>query len=117
MKISTLPMEYARRADPQRSHLQRVTLRMCGVCKNQSQLAEAGRHGDFKAAEIIEEGRQSQYSANRYSAGNRRANVVPDREGLRQSIITVAEEHRFTAFCEHVFESIVTKPEAPRLRT
>ena len=78
--------------------------------KIQSQLAEAGRHGDFKAAEIIEE----------YAV---KANIRPIDillgivapmlyqigKDWEQSIITVAEEHRFTAFCEHVFESIVTK--------
>jgi methanogenic corrinoid protein MtbC1 len=78
--------------------------------KIQSQLAEAGRHGDFKAAEIIEE---DAVKANIQPIDILLGIVAPMLYQIgkdwEQSIITVAEEHRFTAFCEHVFESIVTK--------
>jgi methanogenic corrinoid protein MtbC1 len=76
----------------------------------QSQLAEAGRHGDFKAAEIIEE---NAVKANIRPIDILLGIVAPMLYHIgkdwEHSIITVAEEHRFTAFCEHVFESIVTK--------
>ena len=76
----------------------------------QSQLAEAGRRGDFKAAERIEE---DAVKANIRPMDILLGIIAPMLyqvgKDWEQSIITVAEERRFTAFCEHVFESIVTK--------
>ena len=78
--------------------------------KIQSRLAEAGRNGDFKAAERIEE---DAVKANIRPIDILLGIVAPMLyqvgKDWEQSIITVAEEHRFTAFCEHVFESIVTR--------
>ena len=82
-------------------------LRLRGI---QEQLAEAGRHGDLRAAEqIIEDAGTHNVGGADILLGVIAPMLYQIGEDWRRGIVTVAQEHRFTALCEAVYKLVAAK--------
>jgi methanogenic corrinoid protein MtbC1 len=76
----------------------------------QEQLAEAGRYGDLGAAEkIIEDAGRANVAGADVLIGVIAPMLYQIGEDWRCDIVTVAQEHRFTAFCERVYKLVAAK--------
>lgn len=76
----------------------------------QVRLMQAGRRGDVKAVEeILEEAMEARIRHPDILMGILAPMLWQIGEDWKTGVITVADEHRFTAFCEAVFESVFAK--------
>ncbi len=80
----------------------------------QSQLREAGLHADLKAAEqIIEDNAKAKVRPVDILVGLVAPMLYEIGEDWKRGAITVAEEHRFSTFCEHLCELVDAKVKVP----
>jgi methanogenic corrinoid protein MtbC1 len=76
----------------------------------QEQLAKAGRHGDLRAAEqIIEDAGKHNVAGADILLGVIAPMLYQIGDDWRCGSVTVAQEHRFTAFCERVYNLVAAK--------
>ncbi len=85
----------------------------------QQRLWDAGRRGDLQAAEqIVDDASKLDVRALDLMLGIIAPMLYKIGEEWRRAAITVADEHRFTAFCESVFDLVAAKlPTAGMLST
>lgn len=76
----------------------------------QDRLAEAGRHGDLRAAgQIIEDAGKANVGGVDILIGVIAPMLYQIGEYWRRDIVTVAHEHQFTAFCEGIYKLVAAK--------
>lgn len=76
----------------------------------QDQLAEAGRHGDLRAAgQIIADAGKANVGGVDILIGVIAPMLYQIGEYWRRDIVTVAHEHRFTAFCEGIYQLVAAE--------
>ena len=99
------------RCEPNADTLTKSDLAHALILKNlQGQLFEAGHRGDVKAAmQIIEDVGNANMRALDILIGIIAPMLYQIGQDWQQGTVSVAQEHRFTAFCEEMFDVIAAK--------